>query len=59
MELWVGQCGGETVGDAETGWNSVSRIMIEEVSRPHPNNGSLELWRCFNVLRIAFYKYRL
>ena len=34
VELWVGQCSGETVGDAFTGWNSVSRIMIEEVSRP-------------------------
>ena len=35
VELWVGQCGRSyTLGDAETGWNSVSRIMIEEVSRP-------------------------
>ena len=35
VELWVGQCGGGfTLGNAETGWNSVSRIMIEEVSRP-------------------------
>lgn len=34
VELWVGQCpSGFTLGDAETGWNSVSRIMIEEVSR--------------------------
>ena len=34
-ELWVGQCvGGNTLGNAYTGWNSVSRIMIEEVSRP-------------------------
>ena len=34
VELWVGQChGGYTLGDAITGWNSVSRIMIEEVSR--------------------------
>ena len=33
VELWVGQCTGETLGDAHTGWNSVSRIMIEEVSR--------------------------
>jgi len=36
VELWVGQCPGNTLGDAETGWNSVSRIMIEEVSRPQP-----------------------
>jgi len=35
VELWVGQCGGGyTLSDAVTGWNSVSRIMIEEVSRP-------------------------
>ena len=33
VELWVGQCGGYTLGDAFTGWKSVSRIMIEEVSR--------------------------
>ena len=34
VELWVGKCTGQTLGDAYTGWNSVSRIMIEEVSRP-------------------------
>ena len=34
VELWVGQCSGSTLGNAYTGWNSVSRIMIEEVSRP-------------------------
>ncbi|CAH3189293.1 unnamed protein product [Porites evermanni] len=33
VELWVGKCSGYTLGDAHTGWNSVSRIMIEEVSR--------------------------
>ena len=33
VELWVGQCSGYTLGDAYTGWNSVSRIMIKEVSR--------------------------
>ena len=33
VELWVGSCPGYT-GDAYTGWRSVSRIMIEEVSRP-------------------------
>ena len=32
-ELWVGKCPGVTPGSAYTGWNSVSRIMIEEVSR--------------------------
>ena len=34
VELWVGQCPGFLqLGDAYTGWQSVSRIMIEEVSR--------------------------
>ena len=33
VELWVGQCPGYTLGSAMTGWHSVSRIMIEEVSR--------------------------
>ena len=33
VELWVGQCPTEPLGDAYTGWQSVSRIMIEEVSR--------------------------
>ena len=34
VELWVGKCSsGHTLGDANTGWSSVSRIMIEEVSR--------------------------
>ena len=34
VELWVGPCpSGHTLGDAYTGWKSVSRIMIEEVSR--------------------------
>ena len=34
VELWVGKCIGNTLGNAYTGWNSVSRIMIEEVSMP-------------------------
>ena len=34
VELWVGQCSGYSLGDAYTGWIFVSRIMIEEVSRP-------------------------
>ena len=33
VEVWVGKCSSSTLGDANTGWNSVSRIMIEEVSR--------------------------
>ena len=34
VELWVGKSSGRTLGDAYTGFESVSRIMIEEVSRP-------------------------
>ena len=35
VELWVGSCpSASTLGDAYTGWISVSRIMIEEVSSP-------------------------
>ena len=34
VQLWVGKCSGQTLGNAYTGWNSVSRIIIEEVSRP-------------------------
>jgi len=34
IELWVGQCSGETLGDAHTGYSSMSRISIEEVARP-------------------------
>ena len=34
VELWVGHCHGSyTLGNAYTGWQSVSRIIIEEVSR--------------------------
>ena len=34
VELWVGSCpSGSNLGDAYTGWTSVSRMMIEEVSR--------------------------
>ena len=34
VELWVGQCpSGHILGDAYTGYQSISRIMIEEVSR--------------------------
>ena len=34
VELWVGSCpSGNALGNAETGWDSVSRLMIEEVSR--------------------------
>ena len=34
VELWLGKCSGLALGSAYTGGNSVSRIMIEEVSRP-------------------------
>ncbi|CAH3198526.1 unnamed protein product, partial [Porites evermanni] len=33
--FWVGKCaGGLKTGDAATGWNSVSKIYIEEVAPP-------------------------
>ena len=31
VEFWVGKCSGISLGNAYTGYNSVSRIMIEEV----------------------------
>ena len=31
VELWVGKCLNEPLGNAYTGWKTVSRIMIEEV----------------------------
>ena len=31
--FWVGNCHGSTPGDAYTGWNSVSRIFVEEVPK--------------------------
>ena len=34
VELWVGQCESGSLGDAHTGYISVSRIIIEEVVRP-------------------------
>ena len=32
--FWVGKCGERKPGDALTGWNSVSRMYVEEVSPP-------------------------
>ena len=32
--FWVGNCAGYGSADAETGWNSVSRIYVEEVPPP-------------------------
>ena len=33
--FWIANCaGGYRSGDAETGWNSVSRIYVEEVPPP-------------------------
>ena len=29
--FWVGKCRGVSLGDSNTGWNSMSRIVIEEV----------------------------
>jgi len=34
VELWVGNCAGYGSADAYTGWNSVSRIYVEEVPPP-------------------------
>ncbi|KAL9974778.1 hypothetical protein ACROYT_G011861 [Oculina patagonica] len=34
VELNVGSCTGYTRGDVHTGWNSVSRIIVEEVEPP-------------------------
>ena len=42
MELWVGQCSGETLGDAATGWISASQVTLKEVSRPQSLKGSLK-----------------
>ncbi|XP_015779555.1 PREDICTED: collagen triple helix repeat-containing protein 1-like [Acropora digitifera] len=32
--FWVGKCAGYGTADAHTGWNSVSRIFVEEVPPP-------------------------
>ena len=32
--FWVGNCAGYGNADATTGWNSVSRIYVEEVPPP-------------------------
>jgi len=32
--FWIGKCVGYATGDAYTGWNSVSRIYVEEVPPP-------------------------
>ena len=32
--FWVGNCAGYKSADAQTGWNSVSRIYVEEVPPP-------------------------
>lgn len=31
--VWVGTCGDYPHGDASTGWNSVSRVIIEELPK--------------------------
>ncbi|KAL0171316.1 hypothetical protein M9458_031627, partial [Cirrhinus mrigala] len=31
VAIWVGTCGDYPHGDASTGWNSVSRVIIEEL----------------------------
>ena len=32
--FWIGQCESYSLGNGETGWNSMSRIVIEEVPPP-------------------------
>ena len=32
--FWVGNCRGYSNADADSGWNSVSRIVIEEIPPP-------------------------
>ena len=32
--FWIGKCESNSLGDAITGWNSMSRIVIEEVPPP-------------------------
>lgn len=33
VAIWVGTCSDYPKGDASTGWNSVSRIIIEELPK--------------------------
>lgn len=33
VAIWVGTCGDYPHGDASTGWNSVSRVIIEELPK--------------------------
>ena len=32
--FWIGKCQSTNLGDGSTGWNSMSRIVIEEVPPP-------------------------
>ena len=32
--VWIGQCGSYKLGDGYSGWNSLSRIVIEEIPPP-------------------------
>jgi hypothetical protein len=32
--FWIGKCESGSLGDGYTGWNSISRIVIEEVPPP-------------------------
>ena len=34
VSFWIGKCESYSLGDAITGWNSMSRIVIEEVPPP-------------------------
>jgi hypothetical protein len=34
--FWVGNCAGYGSADAHTGWNAVSRVVVEETSQGQP-----------------------
>jgi hypothetical protein len=34
--FWVGKCASYSLGESATGWNSMSRIVIEETPPPQP-----------------------
>jgi hypothetical protein len=38
VRFHVGKCSGYSISDGHTGWNSVSRIMIQEMPPPQQSN---------------------
>ena len=34
VSFWIGKCGSSSLGDGYTGWQTMSRILIEEVPPP-------------------------